>query len=365
MKKRFLNCFSKPSILFLVIFIITSVLWGVAAFNPAFADFLVSTVGYAIRRVLSFVFSFTPFSLMEILFVLFIALIVIHAVFVLRRCKSRVKIISNIVSVFSVFALIISLYAFSLGIGYRKTSISQGLSLDTGVEINTETLYRTLNILKEETEKTLGEVEFDASGASVCPHSLEKISEIISDAYGIIDKKYPGLNLKNFNSKAKTAISGAILTDLEILGIYSFYTGEATVNTKYPDYTLPFSVAHEFAHQRGISRENEANFMAFLACVNSGDAYITYSGYLNMFEYVAASLNKADERLTVELYKTLDGRIIQEMRRYSEFYYENKNEFLSDLSSFFNDKYLKLQGTEGVVSYGLVTRLCVAYYCEE
>ena len=50
------------------------------------------------------------------------------------------------------------------------------------------------------------------------------------------------------------------------------------------------------------------------------------------------------------------------MEAYNEFYYANKNEFLSDISHFFNDNYLKLQGTEGVISYGLVTELCVKYY---
>jgi len=30
-----------------------------------------------------------------------------------------------------------------------------------------------------------------------------------------------------------------------------------------------------------------------------------------------------------------------------------------------NDRYLKMNGTEGEISYGLVTRLAVAYYSEK
>ena len=48
------------------------------------------------------------------------------------------------------------------------------------------------------------------------------------------------------------------------------------------------------AHQRGIAREDEANFIAFLVCMASDDPYIRYSGYLEVYEYVASSLYSDD-----------------------------------------------------------------------
>jgi hypothetical protein len=81
-----------------------------------------------------------------------------------------------------------------------------------------------------------------------------------------------------------------------------------------------------------------------------------------MLEYVASSLNKADSEARKEIYSVLDKRIIGEMRAYSEFYYANRNELLEKISRFFNDNYLKAQGTPGIISYGLVTELCVSYY---
>jgi hypothetical protein len=152
------------------------------------------------------------------------------------------------------------------------------------------------------------------------------------------------------------------MTALRTTGVYTYFTGEANVNVHFPDYSTPFTTAHEFAHQRGYSRENEANFIAFMVCIRSGDPYVEYSGYISMLEYISSALNKTDKEAYKSLYSTLDERIKGEFAAYSEFYYANENVFLGNLSNFINDKYLKSQGTEGIVSYGLVVKLCVAYY---
>ena len=81
-----------------------------------------------------------------------------------------------------------------------------------------------------------------------------------------------------------------------------------------------------------------------------------------MIEYVASALAKTDRDALKEFYSGLDALLIGEMNAYRDFYYANKNETLGNLSDTVNDNYLKLQGTEGIVSYGLVVRLAVAYY---
>lgn len=68
------------------------------------------------------------------------------------------------------------------------------------------------------------------------------------------------------------------------LGIRSFYlpfTGEVSVQTDLHPVDLPFVVARAKAYQRGYAREDEANFVAYLACTSSPDALVRYSGYLH------------------------------------------------------------------------------------
>ena len=130
----------------------------------------------------------------------------------------------------------------------------------------------------------------------------------------------------------------------------------------FPDYTIPYTAAHELAHQRGIAREDEANFVAFLVCMASDDPYIQYSGYLNMFEYVGAALSGASSERYQAIFAELDRQVLYEEISYSEFYAKYRHSKVSHVSNAVNDTYLKLQGTPGAQSYGMVVDLAVAYY---
>ena len=86
---------------------------------------------------------------------------------------------------------------------------------------------------------------------------------------------------------------------------------------------------------------------------------------MNMLEYVASALYKTDKELYRTLVASYDSRTKGEINAMREFYLENKNEALGKLSDKVNDTYLKAQGTEGVITYSFVVRLCVAYYESE
>jgi hypothetical protein len=171
--------------------------------------------------------------------------------------------------------------------------------------------------------------------------------------------------LTNYHSRVKPVYFSTVMSDLGISGIYSFFTGEANVNVEYPDYCLPFTSAHELAHQRGICRENEANFVAFLVCISSDDDYIRYSGYLGMYEYLASALYRTDTDLYNEALKSVPKAAIYDMIASSKVYEQHKDSPLGRINERLNDAYLKANGTEGVVSYGYVVRLAVGYYKEQ
>jgi hypothetical protein len=125
---------------------------------------------------------------------------------------------------------------------------------------------------------------------------------------------------------------------------------------------VPYTAAHELAHQRGVAREDEANFVAYLVCIESDDAYIRYSAYLNLYEYVASALYKASPELYTKVQTSLDKRVRYEMKAYSEFFEQYRDSVASEISGVVNDTYLTIQGTPGTASYGMVVDLAVAYY---
>ena len=118
--------------------------------------------------------------------------------------------------------------------------------------------------------------------------SMQKVSNEFSRLSGI----YPQL---------KFAFCSEILNYMWIGGYTYPYTMEVTGN-KYTDKLYYQSLyAHESAHHHGYYRENEANLLEYIACINSDDSVIRYSGFLSMYYYIDDAylimLSKADDNL--------------------------------------------------------------------
>jgi hypothetical protein len=78
------------------------------------------------------------------------------------------------------------------------------------------------------------------------------------------------------------------MTWLSVAGFYSPFTAETDFNREQPAWDLPFSMAHEKAHQRGYAREDEASLIGFLACIDASDPFVRYSGYLHSLKVLTA-----------------------------------------------------------------------------
>jgi hypothetical protein len=179
------------------------------------------------------------------------------------------------------------------------------------------------------------------------------------DAYEAFSQKHDFIN--NFNSRLKPVALSEAMSYAHITGVYTFFTGESNLNVNFPDYTVPFTAAHELAHQRGVAREDEANMVAFIVLLESDDEYIRYCAYVNMYEYLISALSKADKDMAKSVRSELDGRVYKEQIAYAKFFKKYAKSVTSQVSGAVNDAYLKGQGTEGEKSYGMVVDLTVAY----
>ena len=203
------------------------------------------------------------------------------------------------------------------------------------------------------------EIAYRPDGFSIMPYShsgmnaqLMKAYDTVCDEYAFVPRLY---------SRIKPVILSEPWTYTHISGVYTYFTGEANLNMNFPDYTLPYTAAHEMAHQRGIAREDEANFVAFLVCAASDDEYIRYSGYLNLYEYVANALYSADKEAYSEVRAKLEPAARKEMSAYSAFFDKYRENVAANVTGAVNNAYLTIQGTPGTKSYGMVVDLAVAY----
>lgn len=345
-----------------VSFIITAIallIYGVAVASVEFADLVNSTVAVAVRFLLSCITYLLPFSLFELLVMLSPLIFVTVIVIAVHRSDGITSMVRGALSFVAVISLILTSYVFTLGVGYRTSSLSDRTGIAEDTDLTADELYSTIRIVIDEVNR-LADGLYLTDSQTDMPYSADEMSEKLIHAYDLMNEKYALVT--NYRSRVKPVYFSTVMSDLGISGIYSFFTGEANVNVEYPDYCLPFTAAHELAHQRGICRENEANFVAFLVCVSSDDEYIRYSGYLNMYEYLASALYRTDPDRYYEAYRTLSQTAVADMRAANEVYQKHKDSTLGKINERLNDAYLKANGTEGTVSYGYVVRLAVGYY---
>jgi len=196
------------------------------------------------------------------------------------------------------------------------------------------------------------------------PYGFKELNKKLNEAYKDMLAEYKLFTRINARAKPAAVIS-EIMSKMHITGVYSFFTGEANVNIIFPDYSLVYAAAHEMAHLMGVGREDEANFVAFLVCIRSGDDYIRYSGLANMAEYIGSALYRADAEKYFEVTANMPAVVKNESAAFARFFDKYRNTRISQVASAVNNNYLKAQGQEqGVKSYGFVVDLAVAYLLE-
>ncbi|MBO5305340.1 MAG: DUF3810 domain-containing protein [Clostridia bacterium] len=356
------------SFIFLGLFVLSLILVLIAKASPSFADFFNRNISGVLRVILAFLTNMFPFSVAEFL----ILMIPVVLLFVIRyairhKSKSWRSVFSYAVSLCSAVSLLFSLFVWVYGIGYHTPELDERLSLENQAVSATELADTAKNLISD-MEDCLIYIRYTEDGSSLMPYSLSEMNDKLTTAFKELAKQHPFL--QDHKSRVKPVLLSVPMSYAHLTGVYTFFTGESNLNVDFPDYTLPFTAAHELAHGRGIARENEANFIAFLTCIGSDDVYLRYCGFVNMYEYIASALYEADEGENKPLYNEvtslLDKRVLGELKAYSAFFQKYRDSRLSEVSGNINDSFLKANGTEeGEKSYGLVVNLTVSYYKEK
>jgi hypothetical protein len=171
----------------------------------------------------------------------------------------------------------------------------------------------------------------------------------------------PGDPIQYRTSPVKKLFVSKALSYFGVSGVFIPFTGEPSMNGMIPDVFIPIVVAHEKAHQRGVTNEGEANFVAFLAC--SGDdrhTYLRYSAYLFAATQLIGAASRPLPDEAGEARELLGEGPLRDLTAVREFWarYEGR---IAEIVESINDTYLRSQRIpEGVASYGQVTRLLVA-----
>ena len=344
----------------LIIFAVSVVIYIIAMLSEPFADFFNQNVSHALRFVLSKLTGVLPFSFAELIIILLPVIAFVSLWYLLKyRCDTRKATIVTSVCILSVASMFLSSFVLCFGTAYRGTPLEEKLNI-TSAPVNKQELYEASEHLLKKINELSEKIEYSESGFSVMPYDFDEMNDKLIEAYDSFCTDYAFI--RNFKSQLKPVMLSEAMSYTHITGVYTFFTGESNINVNFPDYTIPYTSAHELAHQRGIAREDEANMIAFLVCIRSEDPYIQYSAYLNVYEYVSTALYYADKELYKEIRQKISSSVYGEQVAYSKFFDKYDNSVASQVSIAVNDAYLKTQGTQGSISYGMVVDLTVAYF---
>ncbi len=341
----------------LLMFLIVCVTVNIIARNNAeFAEWVSANIVAIYTKIMATVTGFLGFSVTE--FALLMALPWLVVLFLRCRGRDRTK-----TSLFSVvkstvcFVLVVASIFMLTSVCYYRKPIAPQIGIERSTP-NAEELLQAMDICSEELEELSDEIAYDANGFSRCKLSYDDIANELIESYSAMSYSF----LADMDVLPKQMALSRPMAYAQTTGIFIFMTGEAHYTTEFPDYVTVFSMAHEMAHQRGVMREDEANFMAFLACVTSKNDYLRYAGYVTMVNRLAGAALDADEEAAMEASAKVPTRVINELAAYGRLIRKYEGGFLSKLSNLTNHLYLKSQQqTEGVRSYSLVVELSTAW----
>lgn len=359
------------TIILIVIFVLCAVLNGLSWLSENFCNWYTANIFPIWTNTYGRLTSILPFSLGEILIwiaVIGLPLSLILWIILLFVKKGSRKKVSKIfgITYLWIIAFIAVTETLNCFILYHCSSFAKLHDIPEK-QHTTAQLEQLAEDLIKETNKLAVIVQRDDSGRFILTSDLD---ETAKEAMKNLGEEFPALN--GYYVTPKPVMYSYFMSQQYLMGIYFPFTMEANYNRLMYPHNLPDTVCHELAHTKGFIQEDEANFIAFLACTRSDNTEYQYSGYLSALKYV---LNKIDEFSSDDKKAELSEMMCDEIfidyagnAAYWKSVQEDDSGIVSSktiakVSDKAMETSLKLNGVEdGKKSYGRMVDLLLNYY---
>ena len=371
LRKLINHKFKKNTIICIGIIIFISVLNFMSVYIKGFADIYRKYVFVHISSTFSWLTNIYKYSVGEVMitmgvFIVLIGLIIFIAGFMKYKwLKSLRRIYFKIVLYILIF--IYATETLNCFILYHTTTIENTLykDIDLSSDISDgERLIYVYNTVVDNINKLSSKMKRDSDGDLIKNYSYNECKAAlrnISDRFTCLSGYYPS---------PKEIYYSDIMTQQYLAGIYFPFSMEANYNKLMYISNMPSTICHELSHLKGYIRENEANYLSFVACIESDNEFLQYSGYLSVFYYLLDDIETyATEEEKTNMHKidkrAYDDTIFVKEEVFNEI--EEKSfvstDTLSDATDKFIDSNLKINGvSSGMDNYNEVVRLLIFYY---
>ncbi len=250
---------------------------------------------------------------------------------------------------------------------YHASTFSEQYYGEEEGDYTLEDLIRVRNFVVEKCNALSMEMERDEEGRLVYDGDIE--AEAIA-AMQRLGSTYD--QLEGYYPRPKPLAASDFFSQQYIQGYYFPFSMEANYNNVMYIMNKPATLCHELAHLRGYIFEDEANFISYLACIQSENRFFEYSGYLSVLNYldndfydavgrdreaylaqpvILAQVHDDNTFLTDEEWDRINSKALID------------TETVDEISDTFTDTTLKVNGvSDGIVSYSRVVELLLWYY---
>ena len=313
-----------------------------------------------VSRIQRLVFGWLPFSIGD-LFYAFLVLLILSRIFrffkvLFRKQLNRRYLILALQQGIFIFLLIYVSFNLFWGLNYNRQGIAPqlGLQVKAYQENELDTLCRALQV----------KLNFYAAEVDTFKREALKKKELLFNegtaSYLVVRETYPFLDYEV--QSLKPSLLGFLGRYVGFQGYYNPYTGEGQVKRSIPVFLQPFVASHEIAHQLGYAKENEANFVGFLAARESKSIDFAYSAYYDMYQYSIREIMSRDFKRGIGI-DTLNHKIVWRDRREMRRYLMKMENAVAPVMLKMYDGYLRMNNQpKGYRTYNEVVTWLVAYY---
>ena len=342
-------------ILFIILLIIKLLSLNSSWIENHYSIGLFSSIAVALRTITGWL----PVSLGDLLYLgAFVWLFkrLINAIIVIRKKKATKNWwLEGLKKTLVIGASIYIIFNLFWGLNYNR----KGIAYQLGLKVTHYTVADLKLLDSLLVEKVNYNNRLLATSQNRHPKSKELYERAVN-CYSETSQQYPFLVYKK--PSIKSSMFSKLESYLGFTGYYNPFTGEAQVNNVAPSFTRPYTATHEMAHQLGYAREDEANFVGYLAASSSTDTLFHYSTYFDLFTYANHEVYLYDSSYAKAEYKSLDTAVKVDLKEIRDFWRHHENPVEPVISWMYGKYLMANQQPKGVYTYNEVIANLIAFY---
>ena len=313
----------------------TLLLYHLTSYNSTFVEQWFTNGWFKIyRSVWDNTIAFLPLPLIYIV----VIATIIYLLFPLFYFKSRRKLGELVRRLLILGSIAVIIFYWLWGFNYKRNNLSSVLELKSA-KPDEEFVFSEYCRVIDSLYKIRKEIiRYDASSEESLRDDLHTIFDSLNIAVS------GRVRVRKIRPKG-------ILLRISTAGVYLPFVGEGHIDAGLHPITHPFTMIHEMSHGYGWTGEDDCNFIALIACLNSPNLFTRYSGYFSYWRYLRSQAYLLDKDRFDSYYRFLPSDVAKDYREVLS--YQNRYpDILPAIRDLIYDNYLKSHGiSEGMKSY--------------